>query len=80
MLSMSIVSLAANHQNERLRLAWMSLVLVLSVDASCRGGCRSEDVVLDEDRLHELVGVEELTGSVSVKALHAYPDRPMWRS
>ncbi len=31
--------------------------------------------MLDEDRLHELVGVEELTSSVSVKALHAYPDR-----
>ena len=85
---MLIVSLAANHQNEKLRLAWMSLVRMpscsvrllrsaaeLSVDASRRGGCRSEDVVLDEDRLHELVGVEELTSSVSVKALHAYPDR-----
>ena len=31
--------------------------------------------MLDEDRLHELVGVEELTSSVSMKALHAYPDR-----
>ena len=45
------------------------------VDASRRGGSRSENIVLDEDWLHELVGVEELTSFVSVKALHAYPDR-----